>query len=364
MLRIQFDRPVSYRVAQSADIQSIVVAISGNKPSAACKPEFPAGVAEFRSPAVLGRDRAVGPAPAPAPARAPASASAPAPASDRPTDRPPGRISEADLRTAAATMDEARAALKKNNLNGAILLLAKALKYPENEYSAEAQELLGLARQRNGQIAAAKAEYEDYLRRYPSGEGNERVRQRLAGIVTAGGEPDEKLRTPANHFGTRPLGSQFQPKGETLWTFSGSVSEFYIRDDSFQVARDASVAPDPTDDADAHRVHQNEMLSSVDLLATWNNDQTKGKIRFSGTEEHHFDPDGFDRFGVAALFSEIEIKDWDVLYASRPSDSQYRRRARPLRRRARELAGFPLCQIQCGGGLAGAQPVRHAVQGR
>lgn len=31
--------------------------------------------------------------------------------------------------------------------------------------------MLGLARERNGQLAHAKAEYEEYLREYPNGEG-------------------------------------------------------------------------------------------------------------------------------------------------------------------------------------------------
>src|SRR5262249_58280338 len=96
--------------------------------------------------------------------------------------------------------------------------------------------------------------------------------------------------------------------GETGGMFAGSLSAFYIRDDSFQVRRDASSAPNPNDDADSHRVHQNELLTSVDLMATWNNAATRGKVRFSGTEEHPFDSSHDDRFGVAELVSEIAIK--------------------------------------------------------
>jgi hypothetical protein len=297
VLRIQFDHPVFYRVAQSADVQSIIIAISGNKPSPTCQPEFPANGPGSQAAVVVPHDRSAAAAPAP----------------DRPKERPLGKISDADLKIVAAAMDEARAALKKHNFNGAIALLTKALNYPENEYSAEAQELLGLARQKNGQLAAAKAEYEDYLRRYPSGEGNERVKQRLDGIVTATGEPFEKLRTVPDQPGGKPDSGKFWRSDDTSWTFSGSASAFYIRDDSFRVARDPSVALDPTADADAHQVHQNEVLSSLDLFATWNNDATKGKIRFSGTEEHGFDSSTTDRFGVAALFAEVSIKDWDVL---------------------------------------------------
>ena len=153
-LRIQFDRPVAYQVAPGPDVQSIVVAIAGPGPSPPCKPEFGAaigGVAvDHGSPAG-------------------------------------GKISEADLRAAAAATDEARAALKTGNFSSAIALLTKVVKLPENEYSPEAHELMGLARQRRGQAAAARAEYETYLARYPHAEGAERVRQRLDAIITAGG---------------------------------------------------------------------------------------------------------------------------------------------------------------------------------
>lgn len=294
VLSIHFERPVFYRVAPAIDAQSIVVAISGNKPSAACIPVFPAHGPGIH-PVVLS-----------------SGAHGPVAAASRPMTRPPGRISAADLRIAAASMDEARAALAKKDFKHAIGLLNKVLSFPENQYSAEAQELLGFAHQRNGQPDAAKVEYEDYLRRYPSGEGSERVQQRLAALVTASGEPGEKLRTPTPAFGTPPLGSQFQPAGGTVWTFSGSLSQFYIRDDSFQVARDASAAPNPNDEADAHQVHQNQMLTSLDLMATWDNAATKGKLRFSGTNELPLDSGQSDRFGVAALFSEMSVKDWDV----------------------------------------------------
>jgi hypothetical protein len=283
-LSIHFDRPVAYKVAAGPDVQSILVAIADANPSPACKPEFfPAG-ATFNAGGVAIDHGA----------------------------QPAGRISEANLRSAAAAMDEARAALKTGNFSGAIGLLNGVLKLPENDYSPEAHELMGLARQRSGQIAAARAEYELYLSRYPRVEGAERVRQRLDAIVTANGAPSEKLRTAPLAPSGRP-GRGFAPIGSgTTWTFSGSVSQFYIRDDNFRTAVDPSVAPDPTADADAHEVHQNELLSSVDMVAAWVNDQTRGKIRFSGTDEYHIN-DREDRFGIAALFSEIEVREWDVL---------------------------------------------------
>lgn len=274
VLRIVFERPLAYQVAPSPDAQSVVVAIAGARPSATCRPLFPG----------LGRDNA------------------------RPANRAPGRISEQDLRSVAAWMDEGRAALQKSNPRGAIQLFGRVLKFPENQYSAEAQELLGLAYQRSGQIAEARAQYEDYLRHYPIGEASERVRQRLAGIVTADSRPNAPLRAPTGTLSP----DRFTPGGPTTWTLVGSASAFYIRDDSFTSARDPSVAPNPAADPDSHRVHQNELLSSLDATATWNNDQTKGRIRFSGSEEHRFDQTSGDLLGIAAFSVDTLVKDWDL----------------------------------------------------
>src|SRR5229473_7466475 len=230
-----------------------------------------------------------------------------------------GTTSDSDLRVVAASMDEGRAALKRSSFREAIQLFTKALEYPENQYSAEAQELLGVARQRSGQLAQARAAYEDYLRRYPGGEGSERIKQRLAGILTAQDEASVPLRVPA----TGPVGAlpvhKFSPTHDTTWTLVGGVSSFYIHDDANTTARDTSLAPNPAANVDDHSVHQNEILTTVDLQATCNNDKTSGKIRFSGGEEHRFSTnqngptgDQKDQIGVSQASLDMVIKDWNL----------------------------------------------------
>ena len=290
-LRILFDHPVAYQVAPDPDATSIVVAIAGAKPSPKCKPLFP--LTPYIVPPAVD---AGGP-----------GAGSPA----RTVTRSFGTVSESDLRAIAAWMDEGRAALRRNNLGGAIQLFIKILKYPENQYTPEAQELLGLAYQKHGQLGEARAAYEAYLLRYPTGEQSDRVRQRLAGIVTAKDEPSPLLRTPNEQPAGMPPVGRFAPVNETNWTLVGSASAFYIRDDSFRAVRDPSIAPDPTADPDSHRVHQNEMLSSLDLAANWNNDQTKGRIRFSGSDEFRFDSDK-NLAGVAAFSVDTLVKDWNL----------------------------------------------------
>jgi len=260
ILRIQFHHPVFYQVAQGPDFESIVIAVSGKRPRAGCKPVFPSR---------LGWDATVS-SEGPAPGTSPQSQPAPAPVV-RPKDRPGGQLTEAELRAVAASMDEARAAIRKSRFVQAVRLLADVLGKPENEYSTEAQELLGVAYQKNGQLAEARSQYEDYLRRYPSNEGTARVRQRLDGILTAAGEPAETLRAARG----QSAGPGAEGAKPTSWVVSGSASQFYIRDDSYRTLRDPSLPPDPNEDPEDHRVHQNAVLSSFDLIAAMNSDQFK-----------------------------------------------------------------------------------------
>lgn len=230
-------------------------------------------------------------------------------------DRPAGPASEADLRAAGAAMDEGRAALKRGRFREAVGLFRKVLMLPENQYSAEAQELLGFACQKEGEAGNAQGIYEDYLRRYPGGEGSERVRQRLAAVLP---QDDKKVLRDPPHVNPLPIG-KFTKTDETTWTLTGSVSSFYIRDDSITQARDTAIAPNVNANADDHLVQQNEIFTTLDLLGTWNSASTSGKVRFSGGEEHRFGSvinaptgDQVDQIGVAQASMDVVFKDLNL----------------------------------------------------
>jgi len=82
-------------------------------------------------------------------------------------------------------LEEAARAMRDGAYPRAIALYTKLVEMPEGPWSATALEYLGLARQKNGQRAHARAEYELYLLRHPEGDGAERVRQRLEALRTA-----------------------------------------------------------------------------------------------------------------------------------------------------------------------------------
>jgi hypothetical protein len=133
---------------------------------------------------------------------------------------PPVKPSRAPTRLmpTPAELDEmvkqARDAMQARDYDAAIRYYTRLLEYPEHPARAQAQEYLGLARERKGQLAQAKLEYQEYLHRYPDGADVEAVQQRLAAIVTLEGATKPSAGTPD---GSR-------------WKTSGALSQDYRHD--------------------------------------------------------------------------------------------------------------------------------------
>jgi tetratricopeptide (TPR) repeat protein len=115
---------------------------------------------------------------------------------------------------------EARSAMQDRDYDAAIRLYTKLLEFPEHPGRPLAQEYLGLARERKGQLALAKLEYQEYLRRYPDGNDVEAVKQRLAAIVT--------LEGASKPGAGGPDGSR--------WQLSGAVAQEYRHDQNTLVS--------------------------------------------------------------------------------------------------------------------------------
>lgn len=114
------------------------------------------------------------------------------------------------------TMAQARDAFRRKDYATAIPLLTRLTQQPEFPQRAQAQEMLGLARERSGQVAHAKAEYEDYLARYPTGDGATRVRKRLQALAWA------------NRPGRNASGGS--AADESPWRTYGGFAQTYRRD--------------------------------------------------------------------------------------------------------------------------------------
>ncbi len=98
---------------------------------------------------------------------------------------------------AAKELAAARFAETAGQHDEAIRILTALLARPRHGASKEARELLGLARERNGQLAQAEAEYEQFLAEYSGGEDVVRVRQRLDAVIAAQNKPLEDMQDAA-----------------------------------------------------------------------------------------------------------------------------------------------------------------------
>ncbi len=144
-------------------------------------------------------------------------------------------------------MAEGRRAMTAGELSRAVQIYTKVLQQPDHDYLAEAQEFLALARERNGQIAHAKAEYERYLELYADTEGATRVRQRLAALLATGPAARPQQRSyAASRAGTQSRASN--------WTLRSYASQYYRRDtnqvnDQDEIVNQSSIYSDVNLDA-------------------------------------------------------------------------------------------------------------------
>ena len=169
------------------------------------------------------------------------------------------------------TLADARSAMSAHDYPKAIALLTKLQRQPEFPDRARAQELLGLARERSGQLAHAKAEYQEYLRRYPNGEAAERVAYRLKILQAA----EAKARTG------RDVGVEGQG-----WQLSGGFSQTG-RYDGQRVTNSAPPVTTPLPTAE-QTAESSALFTDVDFVARRRGESFDFIGRFSGGYDKSF----------------------------------------------------------------------------
>jgi len=114
-----------------------------------------------------------------------------------------------------ALMSEAREAMLSSDWDTPVRIYTRLLQEP-GDHRQEAREFLGLARERNNQLAHARTEYQAYLAEFPDDEGTQRVEQRLSGLLVA----SETARQPL---------ARAQAADGAQWDFSTGLSQYYRR---------------------------------------------------------------------------------------------------------------------------------------
>lgn len=206
----------------------------------------------------------------------------------------PPTLPQPDATLTAEAIDAAFAKAKKafarKDYDTAIPLLTQLLEQPEFPRRAEAQELMGLARERNRQLAHAKAEYEEYVRRYPDGRAVKRIKERLRALALAA--------RPAR-AGTGAGGAD---DGESAWTVYGGASQIYRRDSS-QLDNETVSTSFTT---------QNALLNDVDLVARRRGERFDFSTRAVAGYVKDMLADGpGDQTRVSTLFAEFGDRELD-----------------------------------------------------
>lgn len=136
---------------------------------------------------------------------------------------------------AAELLERAQLAIRDGQLDLAIALLTRVLESAATPGVGGARrralELLGVTHERRGQIAHARAEYEQFLSEYPAGEDADRVRQRLDALITADAAPTPELRdVPPS--ARKAAAQRARKKGSLSPEVFGSLAVTYFRTES------------------------------------------------------------------------------------------------------------------------------------
>ncbi len=205
----------------------------------------------------------------------------------------------------AGLMEQAKDALAQGENDRAVEIYLKVLLTAREPVKQKAQELLGLARERNGQFAHAAAEYKKFLESYPQGPDADRVRQRLAGLVTAEQNPQEALKepskTPLEEIGGAKKGRQdtrMASQPGQGWSFQhfGSFSQFLYWDKL-------------KSHGGTSRLTVNNLTNDLDLSGKWKSRQTDVGFRFTGGTTQAFVEGAHDEDRVSALYADVKVKD-------------------------------------------------------
>jgi hypothetical protein len=206
---------------------------------------------------------------------------------------PPATAAEptTDLdKEAAPLMNAARDALAGGDFEAAALALNRVLNLPPNAFSQDAQELIGLARERLGETAKAKAEYELYLKLYPDGPGAARVRARVAELSVA------------------PLVGRAPAPPPPLRTAWGSLSQYYYGGNSQVDTTTITVSPATNattiDTSRLTSTDQSQLVTNVDATGRWREGPWDTRLVVRDSFAWNFLEDGDNRNRLTALFAE------------------------------------------------------------
>lgn len=255
---ITFAKTTQYIVRAGEDNRSVVIMVplpeDKKAPSAARKDNAPA-----TAPAVDAKPPVTS-VPADVPA-APGSVVVQTPDAEKPSAEPV-LSSEKVEEMAHAFLLDGQEAFAQGDFIRAINRMNRILSLPANSRTMDAQALIGESREKNGEIAKARAEYELYLKLYPDSPEASKIKQRLAAL-------------PAVSTVRRQSARIARDDKPAEWTVNGSLSSYFFGGQSNQ------------DDGPMKR-DQESLISSLNVSARLRDSVTDTRFVFRNTDSRNF----------------------------------------------------------------------------
>ncbi len=252
---ITFARTTQFSVRPGGDNRSILIFVplppEQKGKGAVAAPAKPAAVVAEKPPVE-----------APAPAGEAAEPVSQTPDADKgaaPPPMPPEKIEA----LARGFLAEAREAFSAADYVKTINRLNRILGLPANSQTEAAQALIGEARELNGEIAKARAEYELFLKLYPASAEAPRLKQRLAGLPSVDVVRRQGARRPVRD--DKPA----------EWQVTGSVSSYFFTGRS-------------QTDSGPKRKDQESLVSSASVNARLRDAVTDTRFVFRDTDFRNF----------------------------------------------------------------------------
>ena len=244
-LSVQFSRPVRFRISQRGNERNKIV-ISVKPDRSPMPPPPPPEVSVPSSPSAV--------------------AKGPKQSFDIPVFRP-----GMDVETYAEDlMKLGHKALIAGENEQALQIFNALLNLPPNKQSQGAQEWVGVARQRSGEYAKAKAEFELYLKLYPEGEGAIRVRQRLVALEEA---ITQRVQTKSSR----------ETKKIDEFRVYGSVYEYYYG--GYSQSKTTDKVSNTTTTFNNH--DQSLLQSAFDVTGRYRKNEYDNKVVVRGTQSYN-----------------------------------------------------------------------------
>jgi len=226
-------------------------------PAKSAKPKGKGKVADAPAPVAVPPVAAVA---AETPVAAPTVAQTPD--LDKP-EAPPVLSSDKVEEMAHAFLLDGQEAFAQGDYVKTINRMNRILSLPGNARTMAAQALIGEAREKNGEIAKARAEYELYLKLYPNSPDAAKIKQRLAALPAV-----ENIRRPA----ARAVVRDDRP---AEWMITGNVSSYYFAGQSSQ-------------DSGPMKRDQESLISSLGFNARLRDSVTDTRFVFRDTDSRNF----------------------------------------------------------------------------